>query len=183
MHFLFSFSFRFSFQLWTFPHTKSLIYLWVFLTEVLDLLDVFAHVFITWWPGSAILFTCILVGFPAFLVGYGFPFVLSYTQRLALPVVFQGSSQLALLPILKLRVFDAFAYVSSCILSSVPRLCMLRVHSLGVPSISRSFRYKLFRASPRVPLGFLVGSLWRSLCIGRGSLTRFPVLYTMRSLC
>lgn len=106
-----------------------------------------------------------LLGFPAF--SYDFPYVLSYTPPLAFPAVFPTSSQLALFPILKVRVTDAFLDFVIC----SPTTCFAYIHLA-----------MLFRASPRVPLGFLVGSLWRSLCIGRGSLTRFPVLYTMRSL-
>ena len=49
--------------------------------------------------------------------------------------------------------------VSTCISSSVP-LCMLLVHSLCVPSISRAFCCKLFQAFlPCVPRGYLVGMM------------------------
>jgi len=43
---------------------------------------------------------------------------------------------------------------------------MLRVHSLCVPSISRAFLHTQPRA---FPLGFLVGSVLRSLCIHNGT--------------
>ena len=53
-------------------------------------------------------------------------------------------------------------------------ICILQLHSHCLHSISRAFRYMLFRpfllAQPRAsPLGFLMGSLLCSLCIHCGS--------------